>query len=100
MFGAMFTWLMIFISHLFFRVKWEKTGGRKLPVRMIGFPYLTILGAVLLFSLMITTWFTDFKIMLQFGIPWLLFLAVAYFVSKRRNINHNVMEESLEKKIE
>ncbi|QYF84375.1 amino acid permease [Brevibacterium sp. PAMC21349] len=100
MFGAMFTWLMIFISHLFFRVKWEKTGGRKLPVRMIGFPYLTILGAVLLFSLMITSWFTDFKIMLQFGIPWLLFLAVAYFVSKRRNINHNVMEEPLEKKIE
>ncbi|MDF9759929.1 MULTISPECIES: amino acid permease [Peribacillus] len=100
MFGAMFTWLMIFISHLFFRVKWEKTGGRKLPVRMMGFPYLTILGAVLLFSLMITTWFTDFKIMLQFGIPWLLFLTVAYFVSKRRNINHNVMEESLEKKLE
>lgn len=100
MFGAMFTWLMIFISHLFFRGKWEKAGGRKLPVRMIGFPYLTILGAVLLFSLMITSWFTDFKIMLQFGIPWLLFLAVAYFISKRRNINHNVMEESLEKKIE
>ncbi|MFF2857021.1 MULTISPECIES: amino acid permease [unclassified Peribacillus] len=100
MFGAMFTWLMIFISHLFFRVKWEKTGGRKLPVRMIGFPYLTILGAVLLFSLIITTWFTDFKIMLQFGIPWLLFLTVAYFVSKRRNINHNVMEEPLKKKIE
>ncbi|MFF2289077.1 amino acid permease [Peribacillus butanolivorans] len=100
MFGAMFTWLIIFISHLFFRVKWEKTGGRKLPVRMIGFPYLTILGAVLLFSLMITTWFTDFKIMLQFGIPWLLFLSVAYFVSKKRNINHNVVEESLEKKIE
>jgi L-asparagine transporter-like permease len=67
---------------------------------MIGFPYLTILGAVLLFSLMITSWFTDFKIMLQFGIPWLLFLAVAYFISKRRNINHNVMEESREKKIE
>ncbi len=100
MFGAMFTWLMIFISHLFFRGKWEKAGGRKLPVRMIGFPYLTILGAVLLFSLMITSWFTDFKIMLQFGIPWLLFLAVAYFVSKGRNINHNVMEESLKKKIE
>ncbi|MFE4893770.1 amino acid permease [Peribacillus butanolivorans] len=100
MFGAMFTWLIIFISHLFFRVKWEKTGGRKLPVRMIGFPYLTILGAVLLFSLMITTWFTDFKIMLQFGIPWLLFLSVAYFVSKKRNSNHNVVEESLEEKIE
>ena len=49
---------------------------------------------------MITTWFTDFKIMLQFGIPWLLFLSVAYFVSKRRNSNHNVVRNRLEEKIE
>ena len=54
MFGAIFTWFMVFVSHLFFRKKWEKSGGRKLPVKMIGFPYLTILGAVLLLSLMIT----------------------------------------------
>ncbi|NOU76836.1 amino acid permease [Paenibacillus sp. LMG 31458] len=85
MFGAIFTWLMVFISHLFFRRKWEKMGGRQLPVRMLGFPYLTILGAVLLLSLMISTWFTGFKIMLQFGIPWLLFLSAAYFVWKKRN---------------
>ena len=86
MFGAMFTWLMVFVSHLFFRKKWEKTGGRKLPVKMLGFPYLTILGAVLLLSLMITTWFTGFKIMLQFGIPWLLFLSVAYYFLKEENL--------------
>jgi L-asparagine transporter-like permease len=60
-------------------------GGRKLPVRMIGFPYLTILGGLLLLSLIITAWFTDFKIMLQFGIPWLLLLSVAYFVMKKKN---------------
>ncbi|MFJ5761407.1 amino acid permease [Neobacillus sp. NPDC093182] len=83
MFGAIFTWFMVFVSHLFFRGKWEKSNGRKLPVRMIGFPYLTIVGAVLLLSLMITTWFTDFKIMLQFGIPWLLFLMAAYFFFKK-----------------
>jgi len=87
MFGAIFTWLMVFVSHLFFRRKWEQMGGRKLPVRMIGFPYLTVLGAVLLFSLMVSTWFTDFKIMLQFGIPWLLFLSAVYFVWKKRKIN-------------
>ncbi|WHY02875.1 amino acid permease [Neobacillus sp. DY30] len=83
MFGAIFTWFMVFVSHLFFRRKWEKSNGRKLPVKMIGFPYLTIAGAVLLLSLMITTWFTDFKIMLQFGIPWLLFLTAAYFFFKK-----------------
>ncbi|MGO4498886.1 amino acid permease [Paenibacillus sp. 2RAB27] len=84
MFGSLFTWLIIFLSHLFFRKKWDKRGGRKLPVRMMGFPYLTILGGLLLLSLMITAWFTDFKIMLQFGIPWLLFLSIAYLVMKKK----------------
>ncbi|MGG1663168.1 amino acid permease [Brevibacillus sp. NRS-1366] len=85
MFGSLFTWLVIFVSHLFFRRKWEKTGGRKLPVRMIGFPYLTILGGLLLLSLIITSWFTDFRIMLQFGIPWLLFLCIAYVVMRKKD---------------
>ncbi|MFF2876548.1 amino acid permease [Gottfriedia sp. NPDC057991] len=85
MFGAMFTWMTIFISHLFFRRKWEQSGGRKLPVKMIGFPYFTILGAILLLGLTITSWFTGFKIMLQFGIPWLIVLSVAYlFINKNK----------------
>lgn len=86
MFGAMFTWMTIFISHLFFRRKWEMSGGRKLPIKMIGFPYFTILGAILLLGLTITSWFTGFKIMLQFGIPWLIVLSVAYlFINKNQD---------------
>ena len=81
MFGAIFTWFMVFISHLFFRRNWEKTGGRQLPVKMYGYPYLTILGAILLLALTVTTWFTEsFKIVLQFGIPWLIFLCVTYML--------------------
>jgi L-asparagine transporter-like permease len=94
MFGAIFTWFMVFVSHLFFRRKWEKSNGRKLPVKMIGFPYLTIAGAVLLLSLMITTWFTDFKIMLQFGIPWLLFLTAAYFFFKKGSNTQKLVNET------
>ncbi|AFS69334.1 amino acid permease [Exiguobacterium antarcticum] len=85
MFGAIFTWFMIFISHLYFRKAWERDGGRKLPVRMMGYPYLTALGAILLFALVITTWFTDFQIVLKFGVPWLLFLTIAYVFWKRNN---------------
>ncbi|MDQ1003264.1 L-asparagine transporter-like permease [Neobacillus niacini] len=96
MFGAIFTWFMVFVSHLFFRRKWEKSNGRKLPVRMIGYPYLTIAGAVLLLSLMITTWFTDFKIMIQFGIPWLLFLTAAYFFFKKGSNTHKVENDTNE----
>jgi L-asparagine transporter-like permease len=101
MFGAIFTWFMVFVSHLFFRKKWEKAGGRKLPVKMVGFPYLTILGAVLLLSLMITTWFTGFKIMLQFGVPWLLFLSAAYFIfnKRRNNPEKNESDAILNKKV-
>ncbi|MGG3833986.1 amino acid permease [Geobacillus thermocatenulatus] len=89
MFGAIFTWLMIFVSHLFFRNKWNQTNGQPLPIKMIGFPYLTILGGVLLLCLMITTWFTPFKTMLQFGIPWLLLLTIAYALWKRRNATYH-----------
>lgn len=90
MFGAIFTWLMVFVSHLFFRRKWEKSGGRKLPVKMPGYPYLTVIGAVLLVSLMITTWFTNFKIMLQFGIPWLLLLTASYYILGKRITNQTI----------
>ncbi|MGE7903988.1 amino acid permease [Peribacillus sp. NPDC094092] len=84
MFGAIFTWFMVFISHLFFRKRWEKSGGRKLPVKMYGFPYLTILGASLLFALTVSTWFTGpFKIVLQFGVPWLIFLCIVYVLMSK-----------------
>ncbi|GED32936.1 amino acid permease [Brevibacillus centrosporus] len=98
MFGSIFTWLMIFVSHLFFRKQWEKNGGRKLPVKMIGFPYLTILGGVLLLSLIVTTWFTPFKMMLQFGIPWLIFLVIAYWIWKKKNVNRHGRTETAAKK--
>ncbi|AMW99990.1 amino acid permease [Rummeliibacillus stabekisii] len=94
MFGAIFTWFMVFVSHLFFRKKWERAGGRQLPVKMIGFPYLTALGAILLVSLMITTWFTSFKILLQFGIPWLAFLSVIYFLFQRKKENTPLQQEN------
>lgn len=94
MFGALFTWFMVFISHLFFRKQWERNGGRKLPVKMIGFPYLTIVGALLLLSLMLTTWVTPFKIMLLFGVPWLMFLTVAYMVWKKKNTNHGALQKA------
>ncbi|MEK4426184.1 amino acid permease [Solibacillus sp. FSL K6-1523] len=86
-FGAMFAWFMIFVTHLFFRRKWNATNGRKLPVRMIGFPYLTILGAVLLASVVLSTWFSpDFKATLTLGFPWLLFISICYFIWKKANV--------------
>ncbi|MFJ7699331.1 amino acid permease [Lysinibacillus fusiformis] len=93
-FGAMFAWFMIFITHLFFRKKWNETNGRKLPVRMIGYPYLTIFGAVLLTLVVLSTWFSpDFKATLTLGFPWLIFITVCYFFWKKANTKSSVIVE-------
>ena len=85
-FGAMFAWFMVFVTHLFFRRKWEAMGGRKLPVRMIGYPYMTIFGAVLLAAVVLSTWFQpEFKDTLTMGFPLLLLITIAYFIWKKAN---------------
>jgi L-asparagine transporter-like permease len=81
MFGAMFTWMMIFVTHFFFRKNWASEGSPQLPFHMRGFPYLTILGGGLMFAIMITTAFTkEFQMTLIFGVPALVFLSIIYFV--------------------
>jgi len=80
MFGAMFTWLMIFVTHLFFRRQWNKhEGGAPLQFKMWGFPWLTLLGAGLMLSILISTLFTQaFRWTILSGAPFLLLLIIAY----------------------
>ncbi|WP_454878340.1 amino acid permease [Serratia inhibens] len=81
-YGACFTWLMIFVTHLFFRRQHRKT---HLKFRMWGFPYTTLAGAGLMAALLISTAFTEFfKMTLWFGIPFTLLLVVVYFLYSRR----------------
>ncbi len=80
MFGAMFTWMMIFVTHFFFRRAWQARGNAPLRFRMWGFPMLTLLGAGLMLAIMLTTLATDeFRMTLVFGATFLVFLTVAYF---------------------
>lgn len=84
-FGATFAWFMIFVTHLFFRRRWEREGGRRLPVRMVGYPYLTALGAALMAAIILTTAFTaDFRITLIVGVPFLIVVSIAYFAGRNR----------------
>lgn len=81
MFGALFTWMMIFVTHYFFRRRWAREGGAVLSFRMPGFPVLTLLGAFAMLAILITTAFTGvFKLTLVFGVPFLLILAALYFL--------------------
>src|SRR5205085_909212 len=47
-FGAMFTWMMIFITHYRFRRARARAGAAPLRFRLYGFPATTLLGAALM----------------------------------------------------
>ena len=85
-FGAMFTWMMIFITHYRFRRARALSGAAPLRFRMYGFPVTTLLGAALMAAVLLTTAFTDaFRMTLVFGLPFLICLSVTYWVWRRHN---------------
>ena len=82
MFGGMFTWLMIFVTHLFFR---RRHAGETLAFRMWGYPYSSLAGAGLMMAALITTIFTrEFRMTLLYGVPFLLVLAAIFSLRFRR----------------
>ncbi|MFD9679337.1 amino acid permease [Rhodococcus sp. NPDC059969] len=85
MFGAMATWLLIFVTHWFFR-KRMKEDGTKLSFTIPFFPVGTILGGALMVAILITTlWVDDFKMTLVFGVPFVLaVIGIYYFTRSRR----------------
>ena len=84
-FGAMFTWMMIFITHYRFRRARARTGAAPLRFRMVGFPATTLLGAALMGAALLTTAFTDaFRMTLLFGLPFLACLSAAYWIRRRQ----------------
>lgn len=81
-FGAMFTWMMIFVTHYRFR----RAGGAAAGAfRMPGFPYTTLLGAALMAAVLITSAGTaQFRPTLYFGLPFLALLWLSYGMLHRR----------------
>jgi AAT family amino acid transporter len=93
MFGPMFTWLMIFVTHLFFR---RRYATEKLAFRMWGYPYTSLAGATLMLAALATTLFTPaFRPTLIYGIPFLLVLCAVYAIRQRRAsvAHHQTVEE-------
>src|SRR5206468_5493879 len=73
LFGGLFVWLMIFVTHLFFRPKWERSGHPRLPVRIPGYPFTSMLGAALIVAILVTTWWVEgMRVTLIAGVPWLV----------------------------
>ena len=85
-FGAMFTWMMIFITHYRFRRVRALAGAAPLRFRMVGFPATTLLGAALMAAVLLTTAFTDaFRMTLVFGLPFLACLSAVYWIWHRHS---------------
>jgi L-asparagine transporter-like permease len=84
LFGGLFVWLMIFVTHLYFRPRWEALGRPRLPVRMIGYPYTSLLGVAAIGAIIVTTWWVEgMRVTIIAGLPWLGLLTAAYFLVKR-----------------
>ncbi len=71
LFGALFVWLMIFVTHIAFR-------GSSTPLS-------SCVGAALIAAILVSTWWVpDLRSTLMSGGPWLLLLAIGYWLSRAR----------------
>jgi L-asparagine transporter-like permease len=87
LFGGLYAWLVIFVTHLAFRPKWRASGGGPLAVKMRFHPWGSLMGAASMVAILATTWFVEgMRITLVAGIPWLAILTLAYFLVPRRQI--------------
>jgi AAT family amino acid transporter len=82
LFGGLFVWLMIFLTHLFFRRR-KKLARVFLP----AFPYLTLLGLAVMIAILASTWFVEgMAITLKAGAVWMVVVSVAYLGYRRKTI--------------
>jgi AAT family amino acid transporter len=77
LFGALFVWLMIFVTHIAYRR--SAAGGAAAPLGSWA-------GAALIVAILVSTWWVpDLRSTLLAGGPWLLLLAIGYRLSAARS---------------
>jgi len=82
-FGGLFVWLMIFVTHLVFRHRHKRSGVPYLRFAPPG-PWTTLFGLLALTAVLISTWWIpELEITLKAGVPWLVFISLAYFAWSR-----------------
>jgi amino acid transporter, AAT family len=71
LFGALFVWFMIFVTHIAFRAS--------------RVPMASYAGAALIAAILVSTWWVpDLRVTIRAGGPWLLLLAIGYRFSAAR----------------
>jgi L-asparagine transporter-like permease len=84
LFGALFCWLMIFVTHVAFRRAWERSGSPPLAYRSRFGANGSILGAVVMLAILVSTWWAPgLDVTLKASVPWLGLVGLAYWLSPR-----------------
>jgi len=87
LFGALFVWLMIFVTHLAFRLR---RGGPNRPALTARVPFArtaSAVGALAILAVLISTWWVpDLRITLLAGGPWLAMLGIGYYLARRPQV--------------
>lgn len=96
MFGALFTWGSIFLTHMFFR-RHMVHQNIQLKFKIPASRFISLFGFIAILSITLTTWFTsEFKSTLQFGVPLVLVLIFFYYLKRSTvKLNLNSSEETL-----
>jgi AAT family amino acid transporter len=76
LFGGLYAWLIIFVTHIVFRHRSKRT------------IVASSLGAVSIAAILLTTWWVEgMRITLIAGLSWLALLSIAYwFIERRRSV--------------
>jgi amino acid transporter, AAT family len=82
-FGGPFVWIMILVTHLFFRRANERAGKSILRFAPPG-PWSSLFGLVALLAVLISTWWVPgFRITMKAGPAWLLIMTICYLIWTR-----------------
>lgn len=81
LFGALFVWLMIFVTHVAFTLKAPAQARLFNPVIARA---ASLAGAIVMAVMLASTWWAPgLRVTLLAGVPWLLLLGLGYAVSRR-----------------
>jgi amino acid transporter, AAT family len=80
-FGPLFAWMMIFVTHYYFRRARARAQAEPLRFGAFGYPATTLPGAALMFAVLLTRAFTEeFRMTLAFGLSFVGVLSAVYWI--------------------
>lgn len=84
-FGGITVWIMILVTLLFFRKKRLAQGLPVGTLHMPAYPWLAIIGIVVLIAILFSCFFSGLSIAWYAGVPWLIFISAAYMLTRKKN---------------